>query len=85
MPMEIIDKLDSILFLLFVISIIWFTWVPLSYTFKNLKNLDFDFYRDIAFYSDTLRGRWQKPIGKCAIFYSGAYLIVCLIRFIISR
>ena len=82
--MEIIDKHDSILFLLFVISIIWFFWVPQGYLFRNLRNLDFDFYRDIAFYSDTLRGRWQRTIGKCAIFYSGAYLIVCLIRFIIS-
>jgi hypothetical protein len=76
-----VSKIEPILFVLFVFFIIWMTWVPIDYLLKNLKNGDFDFYRDISFYSDTIMSRYSKPVGKIAIFYIVFYAAFYAVKF----
>jgi hypothetical protein len=79
-----LSKVEMILFILFVFSIVWMAWVPMGYMFKNLKNSDFDFLRDISFYWDTIKERYSSPIGKIATFYFVFYTFFCASKFFLK-
>lgn len=80
-----IYELEPVLFMLFVFFIVWMTWVPLNYTLKNLKRLDFDFYRDIAFYFDAVKARYNKPLGKIGSFYIAFYIFFSSFKYFVKK
>ena len=81
--MKILETLDSILFIIFVVFILWLTWIPLGYLFKNLRENDFDLYRDISFLSDTIKTRYRSIFGKIAISYICLYLVIVIYKNVI--
>ena len=80
-----IHDIDSILFGVFVVLIVWLTWFPLGYLFKNIKNLEFDFYRDLTFYVNTLKARFSTKIGKVAGFYVVFYVLFSIMKLVLTR
>jgi hypothetical protein len=80
-----LSKIEPIFFVLFVFFIVWMAWVPMSYMFKNLMNSDFDFFKDVSFYWDTVKTRYKSPVGKFAISYIALYAIFCAFKFFFLR
>lgn len=80
-----ISKVGAVLFVIFVFFVVWMTYVPLDYLLNNLKKRDFDFYRDLAFYFDTIKARYAKPLGKIAISYIAFYTFFCAYKFFFSK
>jgi len=78
------SKLESVLFVIFIFLIVWMTWVPVDYMVKNVKKHDFDFYRDIAFYFQTVKARFGRPLGKIATSYIAFYTLFCAYKFFFS-
>lgn len=80
-----LSKIESILFVIFIISTVLMTWVPMGYLFRNIKGNDFDFFRDILFYWNTVKARYSSPIGKIATSYIILYALFCISKLFLER
>jgi hypothetical protein len=75
-----IDGIEPILFGIFVLAVVWFFWIPQRYLLKNVRDWDFDFERDISYYANSLRSKWEKGIGKLAIIYCVLYIFMMIFK-----
>lgn len=82
---HMMEKFESLLFVLFVASAVWLAWVPLNYTIGNLRKFDFDFSRDVAFYLDTVKAKVGTIMGKAVLLYILGYIIFWVITRLLQR
>ncbi len=83
--MDKLEYLDSVLFPIFVIIILWFSWIPLRYLFMDMRKNDFDFYRDLSFLLGTIKKRYKSIFGKIGMAYLCFYVIFILSKYLISE
>ena len=80
-----IKKLDSVLFVIFVVSILWLTWIPMDIFIKDIKEGAFDFWRDLTLIVDSLKEKLGTVPGKIVASYISLYLIFLIVSFVMKK
>jgi len=76
-----VNRLETVLSVVFVLLILWLTWLPLGSFIKDIKKNDFDFWRDVDQIVGSIKNKLATLPGKLALAYILLYIVFSIVNF----
>jgi len=82
MHIQIDYRIETLLFIVFVISMLWITHTPMKYFINNIRSGVYDSERDAKDFIERIKIKVNRPIGKVTIIYLIFYVTMKALMFV---